>query len=296
MSCSLLSALPPSWAMVGKNRLSQGFSIVINTFQRDTCLKNVIEHYQACSQLQQIRVVWNEPERAIPPWLTELELTSAVQVVVDRNEGSELTNRFKPKDFLTEAVFSQDDDLQYSCEILHAAYKVWEKHPDKVVGFVPRLVDPAIPDSEFGKSSWNSAWLRGRTNLVLPTKGSFLRQSWFAEYFDPSLASLRNIVNKANTGEDIMMAMLHAHRTKVAPLPLLVPEEGGHELDLQCGRSALTDCKEGDHCSKQGRARVTLELSEAFAHPLLETEQFVNPLMKSAVIIGPDETSKYKKF
>ncbi|WJX12349.1 GDP-mannose transporter [Trifolium repens] len=51
-----------------------------------------------------------------------------------------LNNRFKEiKDLETDSVFSIDDDVIFPCPSEEFAFDVWQRAPDAMVGFVPRV-------------------------------------------------------------------------------------------------------------------------------------------------------------
>merc|ERR1712025_312038 len=97
------------------------------------------------------------------------------------------------------------------------------------------------------------------------------------------------------TSEDIMMALLHANKTKTPPVPLLLPKGGSHFVTLKCGK-ALSACrsKTDTHCSFHGRVSLNDDLMRAFANPLVVTRQFINPLKPHKKITKADETRKYQ--
>mmetsp|Transcript_47202 Transcript_47202/g.127403 ORF Transcript_47202/g.127403 Transcript_47202/m.127403 type:complete len:725 (+) Transcript_47202:99-2273(+) len=286
------------------------FAVVVNTFRRNTCLQKVVENYMGCRGIvDTIRVVWNDPGREPPAWLSALEAKTdgnvadvAPRVVIDYNEGSNLTNRFKPRAFTSEAVFSQDDDLFYSCTLLSAGFKVWQAFPRQLVGFGPRWVPFQDPGLESRNAEGaRAAWTYGRANVVLVTKGGWLHRDYYKAFFQPRLQNLRDLVDRNRTAEDMLMALLVANHTGLPPVPLLVPSRGPDlpswwpespfkdwlpgppaqsaekhltNFEFLCG-GGLT---EGVGNSNRQRANVFRDLMEAFEYYLPSTTQFVDPL------------------
>lgn len=293
----------------GASAAKETFAVVVNTFRRNTCLQRVVENYMGCRGIvDTIRVVWNDPGREPPAWLSALEVKTdgnvaevAPRVVIDYNEGSNLTNRFRPRAFTSEAVFSQDDDLFYSCKLLSAGFRVWQGYPRQLVGFGPRWVPFQDPGLESRNADGaRAAWTYGRANVVLVTKGGWLHRDYYKAFFQPSLRNLRDLVDRNRTAEDMLMALLVANRTGLPPVPLLVPSRGPDlpswwpdspikdwlpapppsaekhltNFEFVCG-GGLT---EGSGNSNKHRASVFRTLMEAFEYYLPSTTQFVDPL------------------
>lgn len=165
-----------------------------------------VAHWLSCRP-RQLRVAWNDVGRPLPIFLRDAILRAGGTLVVDEHNSTNLTNRFQPVAFLTQAVFSVDEDLIYACEELWEAYAVWMKYPQRMVGFCPRHWPHGIPDVDvspyfpFGYS---------RASLVLPTKGAFLHRRYYTAYFSPELAGLRGVVDARCNGEDLLMCFLQA--------------------------------------------------------------------------------------
>lgn len=134
---------------------SKGYTLLINTWKRYDLLKQSISHYTSCPGLDSIHVVWSEPD---PPsdflvkFLNHAAKSNAkdgryIELAFDINKEDSLNNRFKElKNPITDAVFSIDDDIIFSCSTVEFAYSVWRSAPDTMVGFVPRihLINPSV--------------------------------------------------------------------------------------------------------------------------------------------------------
>lgn len=318
------------WSGEGSAKTAtETFAVVVNTFRRNTCLQKVVENYMGCKGVvDTIRVVWNDPGREPPAWLQALEERTdgnvaelAPRVVIDHNEGSNLTNRFKPRAFTSEAVFSQDDDLFYSCHVLSAGFKVWQAFPRQMVGFGPRWVPFQDPGLESRNAEGaRAAWSYGRANVVLVTKGGWLHRDYYKVFFQEDIRHLRDLVDRNRTAEDMLMALLVANRTGLPPVPLLVPSRGPDlpsgwndspfkdwlpslppsaekhltNFEFLCG-GGLT---EGPGNSNRHRAGVFTELLEAFEFYLPSTTEFIDPLKGffGEPGVAKSEDDKYLRF
>jgi len=100
-------------------------------------LKMFVNHYSKCSSVREIVVVWN---KGVPPVLSDLN--SAVPVRIRIEPKNSLNNRFKVDPLIeTRAVLELDDDIMMRCDDLERGFRVWRLHPERIVGFYPRLAD-----------------------------------------------------------------------------------------------------------------------------------------------------------
>lgn len=184
----------------------KNFTIVVSTFRRDACLKQVMVHWLSCG-VRQVRIVWNDVERPIPDFVFEQVRGAQGTLVVDQPPENRISNRFLPRNFPTDAIFSVDDDMMYPCDVVTSAYTEWKKNPRNLVGFAPRHIRQSTPynwDSSYGWIGFNVA------NTIFVTKGGFSHQRMFSAFFDPSFEDLRQRVDANITAEDILFSFVHA--------------------------------------------------------------------------------------
>jgi hypothetical protein len=257
-----------------------GFTVVVNTFRRDSTLRIALERYLAClnevsSTLKEVRVSWNDPSRELPDFLLALSRDNQGKLAVDRNLNSNLTNRFLPRDFQTDSIFSVDDDMVYECKALYMGYDLWRLHPSRLLTYPPFMIFPRLTESDRGNCHTKEVQnkidagltrpLNEEVNLGLVTKGGFLHRRWYDLFFANCLERERQLVNEYVTGEDLMMAMLHA---KVSHMPF-VPLTGDSNLRLDLPTDPTRKLTRKDTLS--GRMFVSCELSKTFGNPLLRT-------------------------
>ncbi|XP_062413884.1 exostosin-like 2 isoform X2 [Pungitius pungitius] len=103
----------------------QGFTIVIQTYNRTDILLKLLNHYQAVPRLQRIVIVWNNVGAQTPLKLWKSLQPHPVPVIFKEQTSNLMRNRLQPfPEIDTDAVLMLDDDtLQFS---------------DQIVGFVPR--------------------------------------------------------------------------------------------------------------------------------------------------------------
>ena len=121
--------------------------MLINTWKRNSLLKQAVSHYASCSRAEAIHVVWSEidpPSDSLKAHLEKLVSSESHGVRkpslrFEVYEEDNLNNRFKPiEDLKNDAVFSVDDDVIVPCRTLDFAFTVWQSASDTMVGFVPR--------------------------------------------------------------------------------------------------------------------------------------------------------------
>lgn len=123
-----------------------GYTVLINTWKRDSLLKKTVAHYASCPKVDAIHVVWSEPDppsESLKTYLRnilESKNSNKPYFQFNLNEEDDLNNRFKPIEGLkTDAIFSVDDDVIVRCSMLEFAFTVWRTASDAMVGFVPRM-------------------------------------------------------------------------------------------------------------------------------------------------------------
>jgi len=245
------------------NWLSEGFTIVISTFRRDSCLQVIVPHYLSC-QPKQLRIVWHDFSRQYPSWLAELSQNGSI--VIDNTSSDSLANRWVPQDFATRAVFSVDDDVMHQCGEVQAAHAVWQRHPFQLVGFAARLIEDG--GCYFWKSSFLN-WPSNKANTLFITKGGFAHSAFYELLWLPEFTRFRDKVAKLTTAEDILMSFVHAAHVPhefAKPVPLLPfgPQ------DFQCGnRSEQKSGLAQTSGSMTRRCSIIKELREWFGKEAL---------------------------
>lgn len=206
-----------------------GYTVLINTWKRNSLLKQSVAHYASCQGTDAIRVVWSEND---PPSLKLRE--HLMQMVLKKsqtahkpnfrfhiNEEDNLNNRFKPIDDLrTDAIFSVDDDVIIPCRTLDYAFTVWQTAPLTMVGFVPRVhwLDgerSGLAQYEYG--GWWTVWWTGTYSMVL-SKAAFFHKKYLELYTHKMPSRIHDYVSRARNCEDIAMSLLVANVSRAPPI------------------------------------------------------------------------------
>uniref|UniRef100_A0ACD6A4B1 Uncharacterized protein n=1 Tax=Avena sativa TaxID=4498 RepID=A0ACD6A4B1_AVESA len=198
-----------------KGRYSQ-FTLLTMTYDaRLWNLKMFVEHYSKCSSVREIVVVWNKGQ---PP--AQNELKSAVPVRVRVEDKNSLNNRFNiDEEIRTRAVMELDDDIMMPCDDLERGFKVWREHPDRIVGFYPRLAEGT--PLEYRNERY--ARQQGGYNMIL-TGAAFMDHGLaFRRYWSKKAEVGRNTVDSFFNCEDVLLNFLFANASSMSTVEYVKP-------------------------------------------------------------------------
>lgn len=195
--------LPPTVPLAEEST----FDIVVNAFKRDMELEYALRNYVDCKNssnrlpIAKIHVVWNDWNRTIPASLAKLN----VSFFVPPSKNTNISNRFWPLDFASNAVFHVDDDVPHFCEILSDLFELWKSDVDGIVGTSPRLLDLGAG----GLDGFAVPLVHGQYNVVWVTKGAMVHKRFFDEYWKPLWAPIRGVIDSYNCAEDMLFSAIH---------------------------------------------------------------------------------------
>ncbi|KAJ6727349.1 EXOSTOSIN HEPARAN SULFATE GLYCOSYLTRANSFERASE -RELATED [Salix purpurea] len=166
-------------------------------------LKMYVKHYSRCSSVKEIIVVWNKGR---PPRSSDLD--SAVPVWIRVEDQNSLNNRFKKDPMLkTRAVLELDDDIMMRCDDIERGFNVWRQHPDRIVGFYPRL----ISGSPLKYRAEKYARRHKGYNMIL-TGAAFMDHTVaFERYWSNEAKAGRELVDRYFNCEDVLLNYLYAN-------------------------------------------------------------------------------------
>ncbi|KDO55308.1 hypothetical protein CISIN_1g045656mg [Citrus sinensis] len=190
-------------AYMWKGHYSQ-FTMLTMTFDaRLWNLKMYVKHYSRCSSVKEIVVVWNKGE---PPKLSDLD--SAVPVRIRVEKQNSLNNRFKLDPLIkTRGVLELDDDIMMTCDDIERGFQVWRQHPDRIVGFYPRLVN----GSPLRYRGEKYARRHKGYNMILTGAAFVDSQIAFNRYWSEQAKAGREFVDKFFNCEDVLLNYLYAN-------------------------------------------------------------------------------------
>lgn len=218
------------------------FAVVINTFRRPDRLLNTVRHYaETCgkkSNVGRVFVVWADQENE-PPSSGSLYFDDSARhftlrgyatknnrapIEILKKKKDSLNARFEPIPQLkTTSVFMVDDDVRVDCNSLYSAFAAWQRHPDSMVGFYPRLSSrpksPFLSDQnqkQLVYHAWPMVYWRQKINIIL-TKACFLHSNYLELYTSDETfpKEIKAHVDLSRNCEDIAMSMLVAHYSKL---------------------------------------------------------------------------------
>uniref|UniRef100_I1PXH2 Glucosamine inositolphosphorylceramide transferase 1 n=2 Tax=Oryza glaberrima TaxID=4538 RepID=I1PXH2_ORYGL len=180
------------------------FTMVTMTYEaRLWNLKLFVEHYSRCESVREIVVVWNKGNHP-----TSDAFDSTVPVRIRVEEINSLNNRFRVDPLIkTRAVLELDDDIMMTCSDVEKGFKVWREHPERMVGFYPRMIDGDPLQYR------NERYARGKKgyNLIL-TGAAFMDSEFaFSKYWSQEAKEGRDYVHKNFNCEDLLMNFLYAN-------------------------------------------------------------------------------------
>uniref|UniRef100_A0A804M226 Glucosamine inositolphosphorylceramide transferase 1 n=1 Tax=Zea mays TaxID=4577 RepID=A0A804M226_MAIZE len=198
-----------------RGRYSQ-FTLLTMTYDaRFWNLKMFVEHYSKCASVREIVVVWNKGRAPV-----QGELKSMVPVRIRVENNNTLNNRFKiDKEIKTGAVMELDDDIMMACDDLERGFKVWREHPDRIVGYYPRLAE-GWP-LEYRNERY--ARQQGGYNIILTGAAFMDHELAFKRYWSKEAEIGRQIVDSFFNCEDILLNFLFANASSASTVEYVKP-------------------------------------------------------------------------
>ncbi|GAA5973066.1 hypothetical protein JCM3765_000810, partial [Sporobolomyces pararoseus] len=225
---------------------SEGFTMLIATYQRDLLLPPLIKHLTSTPppSLRQILIIWQNVDSPLPDFLSPQALdeysTSGVAVSVRKSWKNSMNERFRPlldwgQEIQTKSVMIMDDDIVLRKDALEWGYEQFVEAnrygPGRIVGFSPREFEKGV-----GEGDWKYITKPRTTYSMILSNAAFLKKEWLEKYWESSaeMTSLRNHVDSVFNCDDILINYLVSNLTHSPPLLLqpstplrTIPTEGG---------------------------------------------------------------------
>eukprot|EP01084_Bolivina_argentea_P172192 298289_1 len=224
---------------------NDNYTIIINTWQRDKCLIKNIIHYLNCDNVAQIRVIWSDPKNDIPDILKNIQSMQAKnKLIFDEYKDNKLTNRFKyNSEWITDAIYQIDDDIQYSCNFMSNMFKLWQLFPLHMIvvdsrfifkQFLSRNKTQTILNLKKSKRGFYRPIRRRQPghcgyNMPLPTMGSFMHKKYYKMYSNNDINEKQNswkyikqYVDGNVTAEDITMTVMYLYYSKLPAISVVL--------------------------------------------------------------------------
>lgn len=194
-------------------------TVLISTYNQTACLERLVRHLQTCEHVvDNIRINWFQ-HSPIPQSLAN-NSNFNIPVTFDILPNN-ISHRFLPRNFRTDAVFNMDVDMSYSCDALQLSMDTWRNQTNQThtaIGFFPRYLPS---DKEYYKfdESHHEPYNR---NTIFITKGGLIHKDRFDDFFHSSLKPFLNHVDEHTTAEDMLMSFVLASK-EVKTITLCVP-------------------------------------------------------------------------
>lgn len=193
------------------------FTMVAMTYDaRLWNLQMYVKHYSRCTSVREIVVVWN---KGTPP-NPALDFDSAVPVRIRVEPKNSLNNRFKPDHLIkTKAVLELDDDILMTCDDVERGFRAWREHPNRLVGYYPRLVE----GNPLQYRNERYAHSQAGYNMILTGAAFMDNEVAFSKYWSEDAAKGRAVVDELFNCEDILMNFVLANQTSERALEYVHP-------------------------------------------------------------------------
>ncbi|KAI0496418.1 hypothetical protein KFK09_022734 [Dendrobium nobile] len=198
-----------------KGQYSQFTMLTMTYDARLWNLKQYVKHYSRCASVREIVVVWNKGK---PPIVDEFDSAVPVRIRVEQNNS--LNNRFKDDPLIqTRAVLELDDDILMTCNDIEKGFRAWREHPERIVGFYPRLLD----GSPLKYRDETYARKKNGYNVILTGAAFMDTELAFKRYWSEQATEGRALVNRLFNCEDILMNFLYANTSSVRTVEYIRP-------------------------------------------------------------------------
>ncbi|XP_054420778.1 exostosin-like 2 [Pteronotus mesoamericanus] len=195
-----------------------GFTLIMQTYNRTDLLLRLLNHYQAVPRLHKVIVVWNNIGEKAPEDLWNSLGPHPVPVVFKVQATNRVRNRLQVfPELETRAVLMVDDDMLISAQDLAFAFSVWQQFPDQIVGFVPRKhVTTSSGVYSYGGFELQTPGLGDGDQYSMVLVGASFFSSEYLDLFQSQPAAVRALIDETQNCDDIAMNFLvakHISRT-----------------------------------------------------------------------------------
>ncbi|KAK9332002.1 glycosyl transferase family 64 domain-containing protein [Lipomyces starkeyi] len=213
-------------------KIMDKYSVLLAThsLRRQATLPFVIKQFLMSPKVDKIFVIWHDKNQPVSKNIRDLVNEAQGSVIILNQTVDSLNNRFNPvKELRTAAVLISDDDVWTPIDDIDMAFESWQRQPDSLVGFAPR-VDCYDPSSETIKYCWPFRMKPPRYSIML-TKLMFMDSNflflWRCGLPDNILKYVDDLINC----EDIAMNFLISGVTNRAPFHIMSEEVYDFGLD-----------------------------------------------------------------
>lgn len=179
-------------------------------------LRTLASFYATLPIISSVLILWGNP-KTHPSLLTFPSTSSTAPIILIRNPTRSLNHRFHPHPQIrTLAVLICDDDIQIPSLSISFAFRTWQSHPDRIVGFFPRS-----HELDLESKSWIYTIHPDKHSIVL-TKMMIVASEYLWKYTciggGSGMERARSVVKKERNCEDLLINFVVAMDSRKGPL------------------------------------------------------------------------------
>jgi len=189
-------------------------------------LPELMEHYHNFDFLESIYILWNLVDIEIPEAITKFQPSSkSVPIKILKQAHYSRNNKFAPlNEYSKDCIISIDSDWRMPHSVLSFAVKAWQGHFfQHLVGFRPQA-RTHVPTTVPGKYSYFP--LTGPASSLIKTSGVVYHKRYHHYYSHPMMKKAREMVDRENDCEDIVLNAIIARFRFAAPAIINWKNEG----------------------------------------------------------------------
>ncbi|XP_042494339.1 glycosyltransferase family protein 64 C3 [Macadamia integrifolia] len=201
---------------------SDRLTVLINGYSesRFHLLSSIAAKYSSCPSVAAVFILWGNPKTPTET-LTQFNINITgsyyvgAPISILRQSSDSLNSRFLPRPswITTRAVAICDDDVEIDTKSVEFAFKIWSSHQDNLIGFFARS-----HDFDLRRRTWIYTVHPDKYSIVL-TKFMILKTDYLYMYScESDMNEMRNVVDRMQNCEDILMNFVIAERTKSGPI------------------------------------------------------------------------------
>jgi glycogenin glucosyltransferase len=235
--------------------ISNAFTIVISTFRGERLpLGMLVTMYGEVPGVHRVIVIWHDPT-TLPT--IESNPRSLVPIHVHHTKSDSLNNRFLPLSFIeTEGVLSLDDDIITSPKDIYAAFSLWKKNSQQLIGPFLRTHVPQFAKSG-GKTylyAMHDARKQGSMYSMVLTKFLFAPTKLFFMFTCLMPRYIHEYIDSITNCEDIAFNILASVVLRAPPLGIgISTEDWGRNNGIS---TSSTTSAAAPHSSREGNTTV----------------------------------------
>uniref|UniRef100_A0A7S1BQV8 Glycosyl transferase 64 domain-containing protein n=1 Tax=Corethron hystrix TaxID=216773 RepID=A0A7S1BQV8_9STRA len=197
------------------------FSIRMSPYKFAERAYAVVEFYAKCDAVEQIQLLWDLDDYTDQENKEVEEVMGKIgngKVVLDKRRGTTLHDKFDLKVAPpTYGMLMVEDEIVFACDALKMGFYRWTRHPERLVGYEPRLHKENAFQWEY--ASYTDAMSANRYSMVR-LSSTFIHVDYLKLYINYLPRSMYDAIVDSKKCEGIAMSLFVSSLTGGRP-PLL---------------------------------------------------------------------------